>query len=228
MVLTALIMGLTGSLHCVGMCSPLAMAVGNMNTRAFLNRVIYNAGRIVTYGLLGLSIAGVGLAFPISKFQNLVSIFLGIILLLAGTGLLKVNIPILSSAIGKLTVILKKLFTRFLNRKNFGSVFLLGTLNGILPCGLVWIALTYSFTLQSPLEGFTFMILFGFGTLPVMLGFTSVITQLLKRFQFNFQHITSAMLILSGILLIVRVFIIHLPHQHSLQQGVVDIVLCNG
>jgi len=71
-------------------------------------------------------------------------------------------------------------------------------------------------------------VLFGVGTLPVMLGFTSIITQLLKRFNFNFQHITSAMLILSGILLIVRVFIIHLPHHHSLQQGVVDIVLCNS
>ncbi len=228
MVLTALIMGLTGSLHCVGMCSPLAMAVGNMSARTFLNRIIYNAGRIVTYGLLGLAIAGVGLAFPVSKFQNLVSILLGIILLLAGTGLMKVNIPILSRAIGTLTFTLKNIFTRFLNRKNFGSVFLLGTLNGILPCGLVWIALTYSFTLQSAMEGFSFMILFGIGTLPVMLGFTSVITQLLKRFNFNFRRITSAMLILSGILLIVRVFIVHLPHQHSLQQGVVDIVLCNG
>ncbi len=228
MILTALIMGLTGSLHCVGMCSPLAMAVGNMNTRAFLNRVIYNTGRIVTYGLLGLGIAGVGLAFPVSKFQNLVSILLGIILLLAGIGLLKVNIPIFSRAIGTLTFALKKLFTKFLNRKNFGSVFLLGTLNGILPCGLVWIALTYSLTLQSPMEGFSFMMLFGLGTLPVMLGFTSIITQLLKRFHFSFQHVTSAMLILSGILLIVRVFIIHLPHQHSIQQGVVDIVLCTG
>jgi len=228
MVLTALIMGLTGSLHCVGMCSPLAMAVGNMNTRAFLNRVIYNSGRIVTYGLLGLGIAGVSLAFPVSKLQNLVSIFLGIILLLAGIGLLKLNIPIFSRAIGTLTSTIKKLFTRFLNRKNLGSVFLLGTLNGILPCGLVWIALTYSFTLQSAMQGFNFMILFGIGTLPVMLGFTSVITQLLQRFNFNFQRITSAMLILSGILLIVRVFIMHLPHQHSIEQGVVDIVLCNG
>jgi len=228
MVLTALIMGLTGSLHCVGMCSPLAVAVGNMNTRAFLNRVTYNAGRIVTYGVLGLGIAGVGLALPISKFQNLVSVFLGVILLLAGIGLLKLNIPIFSRAIGTLTYTIKKIFTKFLNRKNFGSVFLLGTLNGILPCGLVWIALTYSLTLQSPLAGFSFMVLFGVGTLPVMLGFTSIITQLLKRFNFNFQHITSAMLILSGILLIVRVFIIHLPHHHSLQQGVIDIVLCNS
>src|SRR5688572_11004752 len=194
MVLTALIMGLTGSLHCVGMCSPLAMAVGNMNKRAFLNRVIYNAGRIVTYGLLGLGIAGVGLALPISKFQNLVSVVLGIILLLAGAGLLKVNIPVLSSGIGKLTATLKILFTRFLNRKNLGSVFLLGTLNGILPCGLVWIALTYSLTLQSALEGFSFMMIFGLGTLPVMLGFTSLITQFLKRFNFNFQNVTSAML----------------------------------
>jgi uncharacterized protein len=228
MVLTALIMGLTGSLHCVGMCSPLAMAVGSLSTRAFLNRAIYNAGRIVTYGFLGLGIASIGLSFPISKFQNLISIFLGIILLLAGIGLLRINIPLFSKAIGTLTSTLKILFTKFLRRKNFGSVFLLGTLNGILPCGLVWIALTYSLTLQSPLEGFSFMMLFGLGTLPVMLGFTSMITQLLNRFHFSFQHVTSAMLILSGILLIVRVFIIHLPHQHSLQQGVVDIVLCTG
>src|SRR5688572_28301502 len=186
MVLTALIMGLTGSLHCVGMCSPLAMAVGNMNARAFLNRVTYNAGRIVRYGLLGLAIARVGLAIPISKFQNLISILLGIILLLAGIGLLKLNIPIFSKAIATLTSIIKKLFTKFLNRKNFGSVFLLGTVNGILPCGLVWIALTYSLTLQSPLESFSFMMLFGVGTLPVMLGFTSIITTLLRRFHFNF------------------------------------------
>jgi len=228
MVLAALIMGLTGSLHCVGMCSPLAMAVGNMNKRAFLNRVIYNAGRIVMYGLLGALVAGLGVVLPISKFQNLVSILLGITLLLGGAGLLKVNIPLLSNAIGKLTSTLKKLFGTLLMRKNFGSVFLLGTLNGILPCGLVWIALAYALTLQSTLEGVGFMMLFGLGTLPVMLGLTSIITELLKRFNFSLQHVTSAMLILSGILLIARVFIIHLPHHHTIQQGLVDIVTCNG
>ena len=228
MLVTALIMGLTGSLHCVGMCSPLAMAVSNMDARAFLNRTIYNTGRIVTYGLLGICVAGLGVALPISKFQNLVSIVLGVALLFAGIGLLNMNIPILSSVIGKLTVILKQLFSKFIARKNFVSVFILGTLNGILPCGLVWIALTYCLTLQSPLEGFSFMMLFGAGTLPVMLGFTSFIPQLLKRFKFNIQHITSGMLILSGILLIARVFIIHLPHHHSIQEGVMDIVLCKG
>jgi sulfite exporter TauE/SafE len=95
MVLTALIMGLTGSLHCVGMCSPLAMAVGNMNTRAFLNRVTYNAGRIVTYGVLGWY-CGRWSCSSYFKIPKSCLYFLGIILLLAGIGLLKVNIPIFS------------------------------------------------------------------------------------------------------------------------------------
>ena len=228
MVLTALIMGLTGSLHCVGMCSPLAMAVGNMNTRAFLNRVIYNAGRIVTYGLLGVGDSGSRPCLSYFKISKSCLCFIRSYFITCRYRFIKSKYSDFVQCDRKANIHAKKTFYGLFSRKNFGSVFLLGTLNGILPCGLVWIALTYSFTLQSAMEGFSFMILFGIGTLPVMLGFTSVITQLLQRFNFNFQRITSAMLILSGILLIVRVFIIHLPHQHSLQQGVVDIVLCNG
>ena len=226
MIVTALIMGFAGSLHCVGMCSPLAMAVSNMSPRAFLNRTIYNAGRILTYGLLGASVGSLSEALPLSKFQNFVSILLGIVLLFIGTGLLKANTFLLTNGVVKLTSRLKNLFTKFLARKNYRSVFFLGSLNGLLPCGLIWIALTYSITLQSPFESFGFMLLFGAGTLPVMLGFTTIIPNVLKRFNFNIQHVTSGMLIISGIMLIARVFIIHLPHQSSIHHGLIDIVLC--
>lgn len=228
MILTALIMGITGSLHCVGMCSPLAMAVSSISPRVFLNRIVYNSGRIVMYGLLGGFVAGFGYLLPISKFQNVVSVFLGVALLLGGLGLLRMNIPILSSAIARVTSTIKQLFGTLLNRKNIGSVFFLGVLNGILPCGLVWIALAYVVTVSSPMEGVGFMMLFGVGTLPVMLGLTSLVPQILKRFHFKVGHITSGMMILSGILLIGRVFIVHLPHHHSIEQGVMDIVLCTG
>ncbi len=226
MVVTALVMGLAGSLHCVGMCSPLAMAVSNMNPKAIFNRGVYNAGRILTYGILGSLVASAGYLLPLSKFQNLISILLGMALLLVGLGLLKPNIPILSKAVGKFASLIKNLFSKFLRQKNYGAVFFLGTLNGLLPCGLVLVALSYCLTLQSPVEGFYFMLMFGAGTLPVMLGLTSIIPSLVKRFSFNIHYITSGMLVVSGILLIARVFIVHLPHHTSVQEGVIDIVLC--
>lgn len=226
MLVTALIMGLAGSLHCVGMCSPLAMVVSNMNPHAFLNRIVYNTGRILIYGALGALAASAGFIIPLSKFQNLISILLGMILLLVGIGLLKPTIPLLSKVVSKFTSFIKNLFAKFLMRKTYGSVFFLGALNGLLPCGLVLIALTYCLTLQSPAEGFSFMIVFGAGTLPVMLGLTSLISALVKQFNFNIRYFTTGMLIASGILLIARVFIVQLPHKASLQQGVIDIVLC--
>lgn len=226
MLVTALIMGLAGSLHCVGMCSPLAMAVSNMNPHAFFNRIVYNTGRILIYGTLGALVATAGFIIPFSKFQNLISILLGMALLFVGVGLLKPTIPLLSKVVGKFTSFIKNSFAKFLTRKTYGSVFMLGALNGLLPCGLVLIALTYCLTLRSPIEGFSFMLVFGAGTLPVMLGLTSLISVLVKKFNFNIRYFTTGMLIASGILLIARVFIVQLPHKASLQQGVIDIVLC--
>ncbi|HEX6223309.1 MAG TPA: sulfite exporter TauE/SafE family protein [Chryseolinea sp.] len=226
MIAAALIMGFAGSLHCIGMCSPLAMAVSNLNRHAVLNRTVYNAGRIATYGLLGIIIGSVTALLPFSKFQNVVSILLGVILLFVGAGLLNVNIPVISNPILKLTSLLKKLFSKSLIRKNYKSVFFLGILNGLLPCGLVWIALAYAATLQSPFQSFAFMMLFGAGTLPVMLGLTGILPGVLRRINVNVRQVTSGMLIVSGILLIARVFIIHLPHQSSAQHNLIDIVLC--
>jgi len=178
------------------------------------------------YGTLGAIVSSVGYLIPIAKFQNLVSIILGIVLLLMGVGLLKTNIPWLSKGVAHLTSHIKNMFAIFLRRKNLGATFILGMLNGLLPCGLVLIALTYCITLSSPFEGLTFMVMFGIGTLPVMLGLTSLLPQLIKRFKMNIQYATTSMLIMSGIILIARVFILHLPHKPSIQQGVIDIVLC--
>jgi sulfite exporter TauE/SafE len=157
MIITALVMGFAGSMHCVGMCSPLAMTVSNLS-------------RILTYGLLGAIVGGAGWALPISGFQNILTLVLGIALLtFAALGVTSVHIPVLTSAIQKLTTILKSAFGKFLQRKNYISIFILGTLNGLLPCGLTFLALTYCLTLGSIGNSFYFMLLFGVGTSPVML-----------------------------------------------------------
>ncbi len=227
MVLTALIIGLAGSLHCLGMCSPLVMAATAMKPSIVLSRVLYNAGRVFTYALLGMIVSGAGMILPARNYQNLISIILGIaLLLIAFGGIRSLHIPILSNMMQSLSLRLKNIFGKYLNQKNYRSLFMLGSINGLLPCGLTFLALTFCITLQRPIDGFNFMLLFGVGTLPIMLGFTSVLQFLIKRFHFDMRSITTGMLALSGVVLIARVFIVHLTQATSFKDGVIDIVMC--
>ena len=227
MVATAFIMGFAGSLHCAGMCSPLAMAVSGLHPRSMLRKLVYNAGRILIYGLLGLIVGAAGTALPFTDFQNLFSVFLGIMLLLAATpGLPVVRIPGLTYLFGRLSVSLKTLFASFLKQKNYLSVFVLGSLNGLLPCGLSFLALSFCLTLKSSSESFVYMILFGAGTLPVMLGMTTIFHFIVKTYQISFRKLTLTMLFFSGILLIGRVFFFQIDHLSQGEQKIVDIILC--
>lgn len=224
---TALILGFSGSLHCMGMCSPLMMSMTNMSSRVMVSRTLYNLGRIVTYGIMGGIVASVGFALPLAKYQNLLSILLGIALLVIGiTGLSVIRIPFVTIMLERFSLLLKNLFSKFLQKRNNASMFILGSLNGFLPCGLSFLALTYCLTLAKPVDGFNFMMLFGIGTLPVMLGFTSVFHWIVNKFAVNMRKLTTGMLIVSGVVLIGRVFVVHASHDHTLQDSVVDIVVC--
>lgn len=225
MWMTALILGFAGSLHCLGMCSPLAMAVTSLRPSAFLNRVVYNSGRILTYASIGAVFSSAGLLLPLHNFQNIVSIVAGIALLLLGLGgLKKITIPGLSSLVFKLSAPIKNRFGSVLKQKKLSSMFILGALNGLLPCGLTALALTWCLTLRGPVDGFNFMLVFGAGTLPVMLGLTGLIPVVVRKYNWNFHKLTTGMLILSGCLLIARVFLVHLPHARS--GNMVEIIMC--
>lgn len=226
MLWTAVILGFAGSLHCMGMCSPLAMAVTKMSKNMILSRLLYNGGRILSYGLLGGVVASIGLGFPLMRYQNLLSILLGIALVVIGTAGVSIRVPFVMRIFGKVSLVLKGLFSKYLQRMSYTSTFFLGSLNGFLPCGLSFLAFTYCVTLPGPLDGFIFMALFGVGTLPVMLGFTSIFQWAIDKFHFSSHRITTGMLVVSGVLLIARVFIVHHPETGSFADTVVDIVIC--
>ncbi|HEY8934105.1 MAG TPA: sulfite exporter TauE/SafE family protein [Cyclobacteriaceae bacterium] len=226
MFFTALILGFTGSMHCIGMCSPLAMAVANLSKKAWLNRLLYNAGRIFTYALLGSGAASADSLLPVSQYQNIISITLGIMLLIMGiTGISGLRIPFITTLITKLTSALKRIFTHYLQKKTTGAVMLLGMINGFLPCGLTFIALMFCIALRTPWEGFIYMFLFGLGTLPAMLGLSVIINPIANKFHWRMSNVITVMMIISGCLLITRVWINH--HEHhipALQEH--EIVVC--
>lgn len=227
MQLTALILGFAGSLHCIGMCSPLAIAITSLSKGALVNRILYNAGRIFTYAILGAIVGLSGYILPFTGFQNLISITLGIVLLVTGiAGMGRIHIPVVTSVMQQFSTFLKKTFSDLLQQKNKTAVILLGAVNGLLPCGLTFLALTFCLTLKGPWDGFNFMLLFGAGTLPAMLGFTSLISPVAKRFKFNLNQVATGLMILSGCLLIARVFLNHPTDTSHHAHTLMEIVLC--
>lgn len=226
MYLTAILMGLAGGLHCVGMCGPLVLAATARSPFAG-SKIIYNLGRVLTYGLLGIVAGTVGGLIQITPYQNLLAFTLGGIFLLIGFGAISgVHIPLLSSVIHRFTNWLKTTFGNFLKgRKN---IFFLGMLNGLLPCGLTYLALTYCLTLDSFVKGFLFMVIFGVGTIPVMVGLLWVLGSVLNKLRIGYRKVSMIVMIVIGSLVIGRALMSHGNHFENEAQSnaLIDDVIC--
>jgi sulfite exporter TauE/SafE len=213
MLTTAFILGLAGSLHCAGMCSPLAFAVTNMSKSVWLSRSVYNAGRIFTYGILGAIVSTIGVALPLEKFQFGLSVGMGVVLIVvAFLGIGKIRSKTINGFVGRFAGWIKTRFSNQIQSKTTASTFLLGALNGLLPCGLSFMALTACLIVPTTLDGFYFMLVFGAGTLPVMLGFMSIAQLLVNRFRLSYARVNTIMLIVAGSILIARAY---WPHNHD-------------
>lgn len=162
--------GLFGSVHCIGMCGPLAFAIPTFHTRWWLivaDKLLYNSGRIITYSLLGLLIGLIGKQLWLLGLQQGVSILTGILVIMAAiTRLLKIR-PAYNNALSGLFKPINKSLHYALRHKS--GHFIVGLLNGFLPCGFVYIALIGAVNTPSPLSAAQFMLCFGLGTFPLML-----------------------------------------------------------
>ena len=137
---TAILLGFVGSLHCAGMCGPLALAlpvVGRTRFSFILSRVIYNLGRLATYGSLGMAFGLLGATVALAGFQRGLSLAAGVTILI---GLLASSRHALGIPAVKSVARVKAVLATMLQRRSFTALFALGMLNGLLPCGLVYVA----------------------------------------------------------------------------------------
>jgi sulfite exporter TauE/SafE len=216
MVATALLVGLAGSLHCVGMCSPLAMAVSGISKSYLINRLLYNGGRIIMYGLLGAAVGAFGAIAGLTGWQTVISAVLGLFLILFGlSGVQAIRIPLLTPVLHRFTGWLKIRFAHQLKIKGKVSLLLLGALNGLLPCGLTYFALTYCITLPNATQGFVFMLLFGMGTLPAMLGLPSLVQSLAAKTKWRMQRLSTVVMIVLGAMLVIRSAYFYQSEMHA-------------
>jgi sulfite exporter TauE/SafE len=171
-IYAAFFVGLVGSLHCIGMCGPIAIALpvpDSNNLSFFTGRILYNLGRVVTYSFLGAVLGLIGSKIALAGAQQVVSIVLGMVIIIAVLLPQKyknyfVQLPLIQ----KLAQPLKSNIGVLFQKGNFSSMFLIGILNGFLPCGLVYVALAGAIASGDAISGAAVMILFGLGTIPAM------------------------------------------------------------
>lgn len=229
---TALFLGFVGSLHCVVMCGPIALALsGQQSLSKFLiSRLLYNSGRVFTYALLGLLFGLLGELISFGGYQQAFSVGMGlfmIIIALAASYSMRGKIY---SPMYKLTQGLKHLFSKWLHTTKLSGTFLLGVLNGLLPCGLVYAAVAGALTTVSFFEGAMYMIVFGMGTFPAML-FMALSGRALKGFSFPALNKISTIFIFTlGCLLIVRGLNLNIPYLSpaiTFLYPATDITICD-
>jgi len=121
----------------------------------------------------------------------------------------KINIE---SATFKMVGRTKKIFGRMFAIRSYGSLFIIGILNGFLPCGLVYIAIASAIVLGSVEQGVVYMVVFGLGTIPVMLSLSVLGNVVSIRFRKKVSKIIPYFIILIGILFILRGLNLGIPY----------------
>lgn len=203
------LLGLGGSLHCLGMCGPLVMAVPfPKKHRNSGSKLLYFFGKAMAYGILGILIGLLGLKAIWGDSQRFLSVLAGILILLM------VIFPIIKPRIGKFYFhkSFQSIFQKIKQQPRWYHFFQLGFLNGLLPCGMVYMAMAAALTSGSPIEGFFAMLFFGFGTTPILWLIAVLRTNVKIDLKKKLKPLTITLSVLVGVLLILRGLNLGIPH----------------
>lgn len=216
MLYTAFIFGLISSFHCVGMCGAISvmLPVDHQNpVKKFFQLMVYHLGKITAYALIGLLFGLLGKGLFLAGIQQQLSIVIGVIMIvialipeqkLVGKSFLK---PIYYFISGVKTSLGKQF-----KKKSIFSLFSIGFLNGFLPCGMVYVAVFGALSLQTEVFGMLYMILFGLGTMPLLISVAYVHELLSVRVRNIAQKAIPYVAVFLGMLFVLRGLGLDIPY----------------
>ncbi len=215
MLYSAFILGLISSFHCIGMCGPIAVMLPLGQSRNFkkaLQIATYHIGRITAYSSFGLLFGLIGRGLNLAGFQQSLSIFAGITMiviilfprLFAGAEFSKPIFKIISK-------VKAALGNQFKNG-SFKSLFLIGLMNGFLPCGMVYAALFGAISMGNATHGILYMALFGLGTVPLMTAVVYFKVAVSIQFRNTIQKVIPYAVVGVGILFVLRGLSLGIPY----------------
>ena len=216
MLWTALVLGLAGSFHCIGMCGPIAFVIPvdrSSKSKLFFQVFLYHFGRILSYSIIGLLFGFIGKGLYLAGFQQRLSILMG------GIMIALVIIPIsifnkfnFSKPLYKIIGKVKQKLGIYLNKKSSKAIFSIGFFNGFLPCGLVYMALMGSISTGNILQGALYMSLFGLGTIPLMTAAVLLGNFVNLSIRVKIQKVIPVLVVIIGLLFILRGLGLGIPY----------------
>ncbi len=210
--ITAFITGLLGSFHCAGMCGPIALAtptIGTTGLQKSWGKLLYNLGRIITYAVMGFLFGAFGLGLKLAGLQQSISIIAGVIIIL--TVLVQFN-WLQKLAGNPFRFVKGEFIAKLFQTKTYGALLIIGLLNGLLPCGFVYIGLLGSVATQHAWQGALFMVLFGLGTLPMMFGVSMLGQILTQSTRSRIHRFTPILAVVIGCIFILRGLNLGVPY----------------
>lgn len=216
MIYAGLILGFLSSFHCVGMCGPIALILPvskSSTTKKHIQIVLYHLGRITTYSLLGAIFGLVGKGLILTGIQQQLSIIIGLIMIAF------VVFPKITSRISfqikpvtRLINTIKIQLGLYLKKESFYALFLIGFLNGFLPCGMVYIALVGAIAMPEMIDSIMYMALFGLGTVPLLSILIYIKDSFSVKFRNKLQKAIPVFVIVIGVLFILRGLGLGIPY----------------
>lgn len=202
----AFLMGLLGSLHCAVMCGPLMLSLPLQKTsylKSAFQLLLYQLGRVLMYTLMGVLVGWIGSSFTVFANQQTLSLIIGIVLvifvILQFSGIYSKH---LSNFQYQIVAPISKLMGKLFGLPLWG--FFAGLLNGLIPCGMVYLALATALNTSTIAGGATFMFLFGLGTTPLMLMISLGGIYLKRYIKFDTRRLIPYFMLFIGVLFIMR------------------------
>jgi uncharacterized protein len=215
-LISALILGLMGSFHCAGMCGPIAIALplhGNTLPQKIFGGALYNVGRTITYGIMGAIFGLLGQGIEMIGFQQWVSVIMGSLMIVSVLfPALFRNQYNLDKSMFSFVGNLKKSIGQMFSVRSFSSLFFIGLLNGLLPCGLVYIAIAGAIGTGDVGQGTLYMILFGLGTIPMMLAISLAGNMMGLALRNRINKLIPVLVVVVGLLFILRGLDLGIPY----------------
>jgi len=216
MLWSALIFGLLGSFHCVGMCGPIAfmLPVDRTNSYKKISQIfIYHFGRLLAYSFIGLFFGLLGKSLYIFGVQQQLSIVIGIVMIIIVLLPYKTfNKYNFSKPLYKVISKVKSALGKALKKKTADTFLTIGFLNGFLPCGLVYMAVFGAMASGNALQGSLYMFLFGLGTIPLMTTAIYLGKFLNTSIKQHIQKAIPVFIVIIGLLFIIRGLGLGIPY----------------
>lgn len=207
-IISGLVLGFLTSFHCIGMCGPIAIALplhGTSKMQKLFGGILYNFGRTTTYVIFGFILGLFGQGLGALGFQRWVSIIAGSLMIITviSPSLFKSNFNtsgILNSLLSLVKIALKKLFST----RSFGSLYLIGLINGLLPCGPLYMAFIISTGTGHAITSAIFMLMFGLGTIPLLFSITVLGNFISIPIRNKMNNLFPVLIVIIGVLFILR------------------------